>query len=29
MAWTQQEARELKEGRYILLEEEPCRILSI
>jgi translation initiation factor 5A len=29
MAWTQQEVRELKEGRYILLEEEPCRILSI
>jgi translation initiation factor 5A len=29
MAWTQQEVRELKEGRYILLDEEPCRILSI
>ena len=29
MAWTQQEVRELKEGRYLLLEEEPCRILSI
>ncbi|HZY69673.1 MAG TPA: translation initiation factor IF-5A [Thermoplasmata archaeon] len=29
MAWSQAEVRELKEGRYILLEEEPCRILSI
>ncbi|MCI4324467.1 MAG: translation initiation factor IF-5A [Thermoplasmata archaeon] len=29
MAWTQQEVRELKEGRYMLVEEEPCRILSI
>ena len=29
MAWTQQEVRELKEGRYLLLDEEPCRILSI
>ncbi len=29
MAWTQLEVRELKEGRYILIEEEPCRILSI
>ncbi len=30
MAWTQQaEVRELKEGRYILIEEEPCRIISI
>ena len=29
MAWTQQEVRELKEGRYITLDEEPCRILSI
>ncbi|MCI4331055.1 MAG: translation initiation factor IF-5A [Thermoplasmata archaeon] len=29
MAWTQQEVRELKEGRYMLIEEEPCRILSI
>ncbi|HKN06039.1 MAG TPA: translation initiation factor IF-5A [Thermoplasmata archaeon] len=29
MAWTQQEVRELKEGRYILIDEEPCRILSI
>ena len=29
MAWTQQEVRELKEGRYVLIDEEPCRILSI
>jgi translation initiation factor 5A len=29
MAWTQQEVRELKEGRYMLIDEEPCRIVSI
>jgi translation initiation factor 5A len=29
MAWTQQEVRELKEGRYMMIEEEPCKILSI
>jgi translation initiation factor 5A len=29
MAWTQQEVRELKEGRYILIDEEPCRIVGI
>ena len=29
MAWNQQEVRELKEGRYLLLDDEPCRILSI
>ncbi len=29
MAWTQQEVRELKEGRYMLVDEEPCRILGI
>lgn len=29
MAWTQQEVRELKEGRYLLIDEEPCRILGI
>jgi translation initiation factor 5A len=29
MAWTQQEVRELREGRYMLIDEEPCRILSI
>jgi len=29
MAWTQQEVRELKEGRYMLIDEEPCRIINI
>jgi translation initiation factor 5A len=29
MAWTQQEVRELKEGRYMIIDDEPCRILSI
>ena len=29
MAWTQAEVRELKEGRYMLIDDEPCRILSI
>lgn len=29
MAWSQAEVRELKEGRYLLIDEEPCRILSI
>lgn len=29
MSWTQQEIRELKVNRYILVEDEPCRILSI
>jgi translation initiation factor 5A len=29
MVWNQQEVRELKEGRYLLLDDEPCRILSI
>ena len=29
MSWTQQEIRELKVNRYILIDEEPCRILSI
>jgi translation initiation factor 5A len=29
MAWTQAEVRELKEGRYILIDEQPCKILSI
>jgi translation initiation factor 5A len=27
--WTQAEVRELKEGRYILIDDEPCKILSI
>jgi len=29
MAWNQQEIRELKPNRYIMIDEEPCRILSI
>ena len=29
MSWTQQEIRELKENRYVLVDEEPCKILSI
>lgn len=29
MAWTQQEVRELKEGRYMIIDEEPCRIIGI
>ncbi len=29
MAWSQAEVRELKEGRYVNVEEEPCKILSI
>ena len=29
MSWTQAEVRELKEGRYLIIEEEPCKILSI
>ncbi|MCI4349128.1 MAG: translation initiation factor IF-5A [Thermoplasmata archaeon] len=29
MAWSQAEVRELKEGRYLLIDEEPCRIISI
>jgi translation initiation factor 5A len=29
MAWTQAEVRELKEGRYMLVDNEPCKILSI
>jgi translation initiation factor 5A len=29
MSWVQVEVRELKEGRYILIDEEPCKILSI
>ncbi len=27
--WTQAEVRELKVGRYMLIDEEPCKILSI
>ncbi|MCL4326661.1 MAG: translation initiation factor IF-5A [Candidatus Thermoplasmatota archaeon] len=29
MGWTQAEVRELKEGRYIIIENEPCKIVSI
>ena len=29
MSWVQAEVRELKEGRYILIDEEPCKIISI
>ncbi|NLI74005.1 MAG: translation initiation factor IF-5A [Euryarchaeota archaeon] len=27
--WTQAEVRELKVGRYMLIEDEPCKIISI
>ena len=29
MAWEQAEVRTLKEGRYMNIDEEPCKILSI
>jgi len=29
MSWTQAEIRELKVNRYVLVDEEPCRIISI
>ena len=29
MAWTQAEVRTLKEGRYINIDDEPCKITSI
>jgi len=29
MSWTQAEIRELKVNRYIVIDEEPCRIISI
>ncbi len=29
MAWQQAEVRELKEGRYLLVDDQPCKILSI
>lgn len=29
MVWEQAEVRELKEGRYINIDEEPCKIMSI
>ncbi|MBX8633906.1 MAG: translation initiation factor IF-5A [Candidatus Thermoplasmatota archaeon] len=29
MSWQQAEVRELKEGRYVLIDDQPCKILSI
>jgi translation initiation factor 5A len=29
MSWEQAEVRELREGRYVIIDEEPCKILSI
>ncbi len=29
MSWTQAEVRELKAGRYVVIDEEPCKISSI
>ena len=29
MSWTQAEVRTLKPNRYVLIDEEPCKILSI
>ncbi len=29
MSWQEQEVRELKENKYILIDEEPCRIVEI
>ncbi|MGC8644830.1 MAG: translation initiation factor IF-5A [Thermoplasmata archaeon] len=29
MTWQDQEVRELKENKYILIDEEPCRIVEI
>jgi translation initiation factor 5A len=29
MSWNQQEMRELRVNRYVLVDDEPCRILSI
>jgi translation initiation factor 5A len=29
MSWTQAEIRELKVNRYIVIDEEPCRIINI
>jgi translation initiation factor 5A len=29
MSWTQQEVRELKEGRYMIIDGEPCKIINI
>jgi translation initiation factor 5A len=29
MSWQQAEVRELKEGRYVLIDDQPCKIMSI
>lgn len=29
MSWEQAEVRELRENRYVIIDEEPCRIISI
>jgi translation initiation factor 5A len=29
MSWTQAEVRELKVGRYVIVDEEPCKITAI
>ncbi|MFA5311921.1 MAG: translation initiation factor IF-5A [Methanomassiliicoccales archaeon] len=29
MSWTQSEVRELKEGRYLLIDNEPCKIVAM
>lgn len=29
MSWTQAEVRELKVGRYVIIEDEPCKITSM
>ena len=29
MSWEQAEVRELREGRYVNIDDEPCKILSI
>jgi Translation elongation factor P (EF-P)/translation initiation factor 5A (eIF-5A) len=29
MSWQEQEVRELKENKYILIDDEPCRIVEI
>jgi translation initiation factor 5A len=29
MSWEQVEVRELKPGRYVLIDDEPCKIISI
>ncbi len=29
MSWTQSEVRELKVNRYVLIDDEPCKIISI